>query len=175
MTTFFKILAFLPIGALFLAIIAIFITSLMKTKSDFKNYSSSLAISFKSFIDLYKIIPNKWIISEKQDKVFYKAHLNSCYTVNQDFYFITLKDIIQFRYWRKFVYKKNLKKKQIQEIEIRRNKIMSECIKLWSNDIAKVRENNIEEVKKAIRENTEKVEYYRKKYKELKKEIKDET
>lgn len=175
MTTLFKILVFLPIGAILLTAAATQITSLMRAKSDYKNYSSHLAISFKSFINLYKVIPNKWIVSEAQDKVFYKARLDSCYTVNQDFYFITLKDIIQFRYWRKFVYKKNLKKKQAQETEIRRNKMMSKCIKLWSNDIAKVRENNIEEVKKAIQENTEKVEYYRKKYEELKKEIKDET
>lgn len=174
MTTFFKVLVFLPIGALILSVTAIWITGLMKTKSDFKNYSSNLFISYKDFINLYKIIPNKWIISECSDKVFYKAYFDN-YPSNQALYFITLKDIIQFRYWRKFVYKKNLKKKQAQEIEIRRNKIMSECIKLWSNDIIEARKNNIEEVKKAIQENTEKVEYYRKKYEELKEEIKNET
>ena len=175
MTTLFKVLIFLPIGAFLLSTIAVWTTGLMKTRNNFKNYSSNLSISFKNFINLYKIIPNKWIISEYNDKVFYKACLNSCYPTNQEFLFITLKDIIQFRYWRKFVYKKNLKKKQVQETEIRRNKIMSECIKLWSNDIAKIRESNIEEVKKAIQENTEKVEYYRKKYEELKEEIENET
>lgn len=175
MTTLFKVLVFLPIGSILLAVIAIYITTLMKAKSDYKNYSSNLAISFKSFINLYKIIPSKWIISEGQDKVFYKAPIKNYCSNNQEFCFITLKDIIQFRYWRKFVYRKNLKKKQAQKTEIERNKLMSEYIKFWSNDIAKVRENNIDEVKKAIQENTEKVEYYRKKYEELKKEIKNET
>lgn len=52
---------------------------------------------------------------------------------------------------------------------------MSECITLWSNDIIKARKNNIEEVKKTIQENTEKVEYYRKKYEKLKEEIENET
>ena len=52
---------------------------------------------------------------------------------------------------------------------------MSNYIKLWSNDIVKARKDNIEEVKKAIQENTEKVEYYRKKYEELKEEIENET
>ena len=175
MITLFKVLVFLPIGALILSVTAIWITGLIKTRSDFKNYSSNLSFSFKDFITFYNIFPDKWIISESQDKVFYKARLNNCYSTNQEFLFITLKDIIQFRYWRKFVYKKNLKKKQVQETEIRRNKIMSECITLWSNDIIKARKNNIEEVKKTIQENTEKVEYYRKKYEKLKEEIENET
>ena len=52
---------------------------------------------------------------------------------------------------------------------------MSDYVKFWSNDIAKARKDNIEEVKKAIQENTEKIEYYKKRYKELKEEIENET
>lgn len=110
MITLFKVLVFLPIGALILSVTAIWITGLIKTRSDFKNYSSNLSFSFKDFITFYNIFPDKWIISESQDKVFYKARLNNCYSTNQEFLFITLKDIIQFRYWRKFVYKKILKR-----------------------------------------------------------------
>lgn len=174
MTTFFKVLVFLPIGAIILSVIAIWITGLIKTRSNFKNYSSNLSFSFKDFISFYNIFPDKWIISESKDKVYYKPY-HSDYPSSQDFYFVTLKDIIQFRHWRKFVYEKNLKKKRVQETTTKRNQMMSNYIKLWSNDIVKARKNNIEEVKKAIQENTEKVEYYRKKYEELKEEIENET
>lgn len=174
MTTFFKVLVFLPIGAIILSVIAIWITGLIKTRSDFKNYSSNLSFSFKDFISFYNIFPDKWIISESKDKVYYKPY-HSDYPSSQDFYFVTLKDIIQFRHWRRFVYEKNLKKKRVQETTTKRNQMMSNYIKLWSNDIVKARKNNIEEVKKAIQENTEKVEYYRKKYEELKEEIENET
>lgn len=174
MTTFFKVLVFLPIGAIILSVIAIWITGLIKTRSNFKNYSSNLSFSFKDFISFYNIFPDKWIISESKDKVYYKPY-HSDYPSSQDFYFVTLKDIIQFRHWRRFVYEKNLKKKQVQETTTKRNQMMSNYIKLWSNDIVKARKDNIEEVKKAIQENTEKVEYYRKKYEELKEEIENET
>ena len=174
MTTFFKVLVFLPIGAIILSVIAIWITGLIKTRSDFKNYSSNLSFSFKDFISFYNIFSDKWIISESKDKVYYKPY-HSDYPSSQDFYFVTLKDIIQFRHWRRFVYEKNLKKKRVQETTTKRNQMMSNYIKLWSNDIVKARKNNIEEVKKAIQENTEKVEYYRKKYEELKEEIENET
>lgn len=174
MTTFFKVLVFLPIGAIILSVIAIWITGLIKTRSNFKNYSSNLSFSFKDFISFYNIFPDKWIISESKDKVYYKPY-HSDYPSSQDFYFVTLKDIIQFRHWRRFVYEKNLKKKRVQETTTKRNQMMSNYIKLWSNDIVKARKNNIEEVKKAIQENTEKVEYYRKKYEELKEEIENET
>lgn len=174
MTTFFKVLVFLPIGAIILSVIAIWITGLIKTRSDFKNYSSNLSFSFKDFISFYNIFPDKWIISESKDKVYYKPY-HSDYPSSQDFYFVTLKDIIQFRHWRRFVYEKNLKKKRVQETTTKRNQMMSNYIKLWSNDIVKARKDNIEEVKKAIQENTEKVEYYRKKYEELKEEIENET
>lgn len=174
MIIFFKILIFLPIAAFILATIAVWITNIVKTKSDFKSYSSNLSISFKNFINFYSIFPDKWIISESKDKVYYKPNRIG-YPASQDFYFITLKDIIQFRHWRRFVYKKNLKKKQAQETAIRRNKIMSNYVKFWSNDIAEARKDNIEEVKKAIQENAEKVEYYKKRYKELKEEIENET
>lgn len=173
MTTLFKVLVFLPIGALILSVIAIWITGLIKTRSDFKNYSNNLSFSFKDFISFYNIFPDKWIISESKDKIYYKPNRNY-YPSSQDFYFITLKDIIQFRHWRRFVYKKNLKKKQAQETAIKRNKLMSDYIKFWSNDIAEARKDNIEEVKKAIQENVEKVEYYKKRYKELKEEIENE-
>ena len=174
MTTLFKVLIFLPIGALILSVTAIWITGLIKTRKDFKNYSDNLSFSFKDFISFYNIFPDKWIISKYNDKVFYKPY-HSDYPSSQDFYFVTLKDIIQFRHWRRFVYEKNLKKKQVQETTTKRNQMMSNYIKLWSNDIVKARKNNIEEVKKAIQENTEKVEYYRKKYEELKEEIENET
>ena len=173
MIIFFKILIFL-LAAFILAAVAIWITDIVKTRSDFKGYSSNLSISFKDFISFYDIFPNKWIISESKDKVYYKPNRNY-YPSSQDFYFITLKDIIQFRHWRRFVYKKNLKKKQAQETAIRRNKLMSDYVKFWSNDIAEARKDNIEEVKKAIQENVEKVEYYKKRYKELKEEIENET
>lgn len=174
MTTLFKVLIFLPIGALILSVTAIWITGLIKTRKDFKNYSDNLSFSFKDFISFYNIFPDKWIISKYNDKVFYKPY-HSDYPSSQDFYFVTLKDIIQFRHWRRFVYEKNLKKKQVQETTTKRNQMMSNYIKLWSNDIVKARKDNIEEVKKAIQENTEKVEYYRKKYEELKEEIENET
>lgn len=174
MTTLFKVLVFLPIGALILSVTAIWITGLIKTRSDFKNYSSNLSFSFKDFISFYNIFPDKWIISESKDKVYYKPY-HSDYPSSQDFYFVTLKDIIQFRHWRRFVYEKNLKKKQAQETTTKRNQMMSNYIKLWSNDIVKARKDNIEEVKKAIQESTGKVEYYRKKYEELKEEIENET
>lgn len=174
MNTLFIVLVFLPIGSLILSVTAIWITGLIKTRNDFKKYSGNLSISFKGFISLYNIFPKKWIISEYKDKVYYKPN-HSDYPSSQDFYFIALKDIIQFRYWRRFIYKKNLKKKQAQETTTRRNQTMTDYIKFWSNDIVEARKNNIEEVKKAIQENTEKVEYYRKKYEELKEEIKNET
>ena len=61
MIIFFKILSFLPIAALILATVAVWITNIVKTKSDFKSYSSNLSISFKNFIGFYNIFPDKWI------------------------------------------------------------------------------------------------------------------